>query len=138
MGPHDVKADILFTMDIPVAKNKTQKRNIAQDSYEESEIGSEDGSETDELSSEVNDALLFDADVEDIVPGTFVSFMYSGLTPGGKPFNPQVSVSFLFSFLFFVFEIMQIYTIRNDILSWEQLLSGKNLEIHASKSTHDI
>ena len=35
--------------------------------------------------------VLLDGQIDDIVPGVFVSFKYSGLTPGGKPFNPQVS-----------------------------------------------
>lgn len=36
--------------------------------------------------------LLLDGDIDDIIPGTFVSFKYSRLAPGGKPFNPQVSI----------------------------------------------
>jgi hypothetical protein len=37
------------------------------------------------------DGCMFDGELADIVPDTFVSFMYSGFMQNGLPFNPQIS-----------------------------------------------
>ena len=70
----------------------------------------------------------FDGDAEDIEKGDFVSYKYLSETPTENlPVDPKISFFFFFCVgsLRLYFERSNIYSVRSDVQSWEQLLQSK-------------
>lgn len=71
------------------------------------------------------DQDLFEGNIEEIVPGAFVSFRYTGeYNAFGPPVNPKISC-IIFHNIINMFNSWYIYAIRSDIDSWSRLLHGK-------------